>query len=89
MFETLDVECRTETIDDGVVVHLAGDIDLTRSASLGVELSRVQRENPDRLVIDLSDVGTIDSSVVATIVETLRATRRRGGLLVLSSGSLS
>ena len=87
MFETLDVECRIERIDDGIVVHLFGAIDLTRCISLARELSRIQRDGPDRLVIDFAGVSTIDSSVVATLVETLRVARRRDGLLVLSSMS--
>lgn len=71
-------------IDDGVIVVPNGDIDFSRSPTLRVELMRVlEDQNPPRLVIDLSAVGYMDSSGVATLVETMQCQRKQGHKLVL------
>ncbi len=83
MIEATDVLLRTETIADGVIVRLAGEIDLRHSPSLQVELNEIQRFDPPRLIIDFTDVTLIDSSVVATLIGALQLARRGAGLLIL------
>jgi len=63
---------------DATVVSPKGDIDLTGSPMLKVELKRLATAvTPDRrLVVDLSAVGYMDSSGLATLVEALQASRK-------------
>jgi len=65
------------------VVRPKGDIDLGTAPTLRQKLSEAQRNQPAKLVIDLSGVPYMDSSGVATLVEAMQVTRRQGGQLVL------
>ena len=80
---TDQIEVQTETDAAGTVLRPKGDVDLSRAPSLREKISAVQRANPKRLVIDLSDVPYMDSSGVATLVEALQVARRTGGKLIL------
>ena len=68
-----------------VTVRLGGDVDLHHSPAVRAELIRLAEQCPQRLVVDLSAVEYMDSSGVATLVETLQRVRRyRGELLLVS-----
>jgi anti-sigma B factor antagonist len=77
------VIAHTETLEDGQLVRLRGDIDFSRSPTLRVELMQLLNGRPARLVIDLSDVPYMDSSGVATLVEALQVQRKANAKLVL------
>ncbi|MBY0309457.1 MAG: STAS domain-containing protein [Phycisphaerales bacterium] len=68
-----------------VVVAPRGDIDLNGSPMLKVELRRVGNASPppERLVIDLSGVSYMDSSGLATLVESLQLSKRNRYRLVI------
>jgi len=70
-------------INDGFVLSPIGDVDLSRSPVLRLEIAQVQKKNPARVVIDLSQVPYMDSSGVATLVEAMQTTRRSKGKLIL------
>lgn len=70
--------------DGAVVVTPNGDIDLSRSPELRVILRGVQAKKPDLVVIDLSGVTYMDSSGLATLVESMRAAKTGGGRLILA-----
>ena len=72
-----------QTIDDGVVVKVEGEIDLIRSPQLRNELIELLDDNLERMVIDLSQVPFMDSSGVATLVEALQVQRRNNRKLIL------
>ena len=72
-----------QTINDGVLIRVTGDIDYSRSPGLRLQLIELLAENPDRLVIDLTSVDYMDSSGVATLVETLQTQRKAKRKLVL------
>jgi len=76
-------EVTTEEVGDGYVIHPKGDIDLSRSPELRVAIAEAQKDGPDRMVVDLSDVPYMDSSGVATLVEAMQIARRAGTKLVL------
>jgi anti-sigma B factor antagonist len=59
-----------------VVVEAVGDVDLHRSAGFQQELLAVLDERPKRIVVDLSGVGYMDSSGVASLVKLLARVRR-------------
>lgn len=76
---------------DGVtIVGLSGDIDLQNSPDARkVLLSCVEKRQP--VLVDLSGVGYIDSSGVASLVESLQTARKSGSKLALvavSDGAL-
>lgn len=70
-------------LPDGMIVTVAGEIDFSRSPSLRSELLAVLTGKPARLIIDLAGVPYMDSSGVATLVETLRAQRESSRKLVI------
>lgn len=74
---------RTEKLADGLLVTLSGDIDLSRSPSLRHELLELVKQQPKRLVVDLSAVPYMDSSGVATLIEALQHQRKAGAKMVL------
>jgi anti-sigma B factor antagonist len=65
------------------VVRVSGEVDLRTSPQLREVLLRAARKKPERLVVDLSEVGYMDSSGVGTMVEIKRLVERGGGRLVL------
>ena len=75
-----------KSIADGILVYLEGDVVFARSPVLRAQLIELlDRDKPQRLIIDLTDVAYMDSSGIATIVETLQHQRQHGRKLVLCS----
>ena len=69
-----------------MILAFAGDIDLQSSPEARtVLLGAVAKNQP--ILVDLSQVGYIDSSGVASLVESFQAARKSGGKLVLVSVS--
>jgi len=76
--------------DQAVIVALDGDVDLQSSPDARkVLLECVGKKKP--VLVDLSNVGYIDSSGVASLVEGLQTAKKAGSSLVLvavSEGAL-
>ncbi len=72
-----------ETLSDGIVVSIYGDIDLQRSPDLRIALIQHTEGSHGRLIVDLTSVSYMDSSGVATLVEVLQYQCRSGGSLIL------
>lgn len=70
--------------DDCVVIALRGDIDLNYSSQAREVLLRVADKAP-AVVVDLSGVGMIDSSGVASLLEALQGSRKRGKRFILAA----
>jgi anti-sigma B factor antagonist len=85
MSDSGQIEVKIRKEDDAVVVQPIGEIDLSCSVALRHQLREVQSARPNRLVIDLRDVPYMDSSGVATLVESLQVARRDRTTLVLCS----
>jgi anti-sigma B factor antagonist len=68
---------------DHVILELTGDIDLHHSVELRQNLLEVMEKKPKGTIINMSQVGFMDSSGLATLVEALQLSRRYGGLLKL------
>ena len=78
------VNVRHETLDDGLLIYLEGDIEFSRTPGLRHELlSLIKPANPQRLIIELSQVAYMDSSGIATIVELFQHQRQADCKLVL------
>ena len=72
-------------LDQAIAVDLSGDIDLHRSPALRETLAKLIDEDPGRLVLNLIEVGYMDSSGVATLVEALQRIQRKKGRLQMHS----
>ncbi len=71
---------------EGIVITFEGDVDLQSSPQARkVLLDAVGRGRP--VVVDLSRVGYIDSSGIASLVEALQRSRQKGGRFMLASVS--
>ncbi|OHC76267.1 MAG: anti-anti-sigma factor [Rhodospirillales bacterium RIFCSPLOWO2_12_FULL_58_28] len=72
------------------IVCLKGDVDLESSpAARKILMECVKKGHP--ILVDLSEVGYIDSSGVASLVEALQSTRKKGldfALAHVSEGAL-
>jgi len=71
-------------IGRAAVVDVEGDIDLSRSTRFQQSLLEVMDRQPERIVVNLTDVGYMDSSGVASLVKLLSRARRQGVTLRLS-----
>ena len=70
--------------ESGPLVVLAGEADVTSAEQLRQLLvSQMQRSAERRLTVDVSELRSIDSSIVAVFVVTAKKFRRRGGELAL------
>ncbi|HEY7628902.1 MAG TPA: STAS domain-containing protein [Ilumatobacteraceae bacterium] len=71
--EVLDVELRA--IDsDRMLLVVRGEIDLMTATSFRAAVESALSDTPSRLVLDLADVGFIDSSGLAVLIEASRRT---------------
>ena len=80
-----DIVKQVRELSDAVAVDISGDVDLHRSPALRETLAKLIDANPARLVLNLSEVGYMDSSGVATLVEALQRIQRKQGRLLLHS----
>ena len=73
-----------------IIVSFSGDVDLESSpAARKILLECVGKHKP--VLVDLSKVGYIDSSGVASLVESLQSARKKGSdllLVAVSEGAL-
>lgn len=82
-----DLLLTVRLVGDVPVVEATGEIDLTTTMSLDAALVQALSENPPTVVLDLGGVSFLDSSGLATLVATHKATRQKGGELRLVNPS--
>ncbi|MDR3570304.1 MAG: STAS domain-containing protein [Syntrophobacteraceae bacterium] len=58
------------------VISLAGDLDMSVSPQVRKVLLPIFRKNVSHIIVDLKDVPYIDSSGIATFVESLQLSRK-------------
>lgn len=68
-----------------VVITPRSDVDLSRSPELRNALREANDRKPDRLIVDLEQVGYMDSSGLATLVEAMRTSKSSGSPLILAN----
>ncbi len=68
---------------DRLVVHVAGDIDVSTAPRLRDELSRAIAEGHNELVVDLTEVPFLDSTGLGVLVGRLKALRLQDGDMLL------
>ena len=70
---------------DAVVASIKGEIDLHNSPGLRTQLlSFLEKQKPQRLILNLGAVPYMDSSAIAVLVEALQKMRKAGGKIFLT-----
>jgi anti-sigma B factor antagonist len=72
--------------DGGVVVSVAGELDLYNAPQLRTTLLAECAAAPERLVVDLSAVEFIDSTALGVLIEARRRLGRSDGFLLAAPG---
>lgn len=75
--------------DDGLVIRLSGEADLTTAEQLRDALRAQLAGGCQHLIIDLSELRFADSATVRILIETHRTLRNRGGVLELARPQLA
>ncbi len=83
-FEQLRFSITRQDLDGVCVVAVHGELDLARAPQLGVAVSEALRSHPTRLVIDLCDVGFVDSGGLSILLNARRRAVRQGVELKLA-----
>ena len=78
------MEVRVRKFDKGTVIEVQGEVDLYSSPRVREAIVTATRAKASPVVVDLSGVGYMDSSGVATLVEGLQFSRRYGGAFRLA-----
>ena len=72
-----------ERHENMIIARPDGDIDLSVSPSLRATLADLHDETPDRIIMDLESVDYMDSSGIATLVESMQKARLAGHGFIL------
>jgi anti-sigma B factor antagonist len=78
-----ELELSAERHGDSLVVSIRGDLDLVSGRQFDEFLARARTEH-DRIVLDMSGVGFLDTSSLAVIVGHWKAMQAAGGTLSLA-----
>ncbi len=70
---------------EGIIVHLAGEIDLHQIPDFHAALIDLCAEGTTRIILDLSKVEYMDSSGIGTLVEIFRRLKKENRKLILVS----
>lgn len=65
----VDPVAGVDRLDGGVVVRLAGELDLYNAHQVRETLLACSSENPAKLVVDLGEVQFVDSTALGVLVE--------------------
>ncbi len=70
--------------DEGCIVRLRGRVNIDSSPALRDQLMAMLRaQSPEAVIVDLTDVTSIDSSGIATLIEGLKIARQQQTTLCL------
>jgi anti-sigma B factor antagonist len=72
-----------ETLPKGTLLAVEGQVDMHTSPELRAKLRDCLEKKANPIVVDLTKVGFIDSSGLATLIEALQAVGKYGGRLRL------
>ncbi len=72
--------------DGAVIVKLVGELDLYNAPEVRSALLQLTSEQPERLVIDLSDVDFVDSTALGVLIEARTKLDNRRSFLLASPG---
>jgi len=79
----MDLKIDTKAQDDRTVMTLAGEVDLSTAPALRQQLASVVDGGVDHVVVDLRQVGFMDSTGLGVLVGGLKKVRAHDGTLQL------
>lgn len=82
--DQLGIECQPQTNNWRMV--LRGELDIATAPALTDELARLQRDRPDRVVLDLRETSFMDCAGLHSIVAADLHARRTGSVLEVVYG---
>ena len=80
---TIDLVLESRTESGWGVLAVKGEVDLYTSPQLKDKVTEIIEQGQSRIVIDLTDVGFMDSSGLGVLVTALKRARERDGTLAL------
>jgi anti-sigma B factor antagonist len=84
-----DFEVTAQVSDGTAVVVISGEVDVYTAPQLRDCLRRIDADDADRVVLDLSAMTFIDSTGLGVIVGAVKRLRENGGTLTLRAPSKS
>jgi anti-sigma B factor antagonist len=69
-----------------VVIHLVGELDLYNAPEVRTALLELCSEQPERLVVDLSEVDFVDSTALGVLIEARMKLENRQAFLLAAPG---
>jgi anti-sigma B factor antagonist len=75
-----------ERRNGAVVIHLVGELDLYNAPQVRAALLELCSEQPERLVVDLSEVGFVDSTALGVLIEARTTLADRQTFLLAAPG---
>ena len=72
-----------EQVDDVTILRVTGEVDLANAGMLEAAVRKAALGGEGRTVVDLTDLAYIDSAGLATLHRAWRASRERGGELIV------
>ena len=69
------MDMSVDMLDERIVVHVAGEVDLANAPELDGQLATVMSQSPNQLVVDLTDVTFMDSTGLGVLVRALKRSR--------------
>jgi anti-sigma B factor antagonist len=82
----MSVGWETGERDDGYVVELSGELDISSAASVESRLMELEKREPQRVYLDLRKVSFIDSTGLSMIINADGRARKDGRRLTIVSG---
>ena len=75
----------TRPSDGAAIVSISGEVDMSTSPDLRRELQNLTRGSVPRIVVDLSDVGFMDSSGIGWLLRCHKRFQTNDGRLIIHS----
>lgn len=79
----MDLLLSRRVVGNHTVIAVSGEVDIATADSLDAEITQVLADGAHHLVVDLSDVGFLDSTGLGVLVKALKRAREAGGTLAI------
>jgi len=83
----MELVITTREVGDRTVVSVVGEVDIASAGALDAVLSEAIASGRTHLVVDLEEVGFLDSTGLGVLVKSLKRTREAGGSLTVVTES--
>jgi len=79
------IKIETKEIDNTLILAIKGDIDLYSSPQVRATLLKAIEKKSPAIIVNLKSVSYMDSSGIATLVESLQRLNEYGGKLIITN----